>query len=163
MTRDATENDAPAIAAVYNPYITDFLTSFEKDPVSPEGMAERIRTVQVRYPWLVCEVGGEVLGYAYANRWKERHAYHYCAECAVYLRTDAGGRGLGTALYTELLRRLPACDVKVAIGCIALPNDASVALHEKMGFEKVGHFPRVGYKFGQWIDIGYWQLALGDD
>lgn len=163
MIRDAQENDAPAIAALYNPYITDALTSFEIDPVSPEVMAGRIRSVQARYPWLVYEADGVIAGYAYATRWKERHAYHHCAECAVYLRAGAGGQGIGTALYRELIRRLPACDVKVAIGCIALPNEASVALHEKLGFRKVGHFPNVGYKFGQWIDIGYWQLTLAGD
>lgn len=162
MIRDATENDAAAIAAIYNPYITDLLTSFEKDPVSPETMMERIQTVQARYPWLVHEADGEIIGYAYATRWKERHAYRYCAECAVYLRPGAGGKGKGTALYTGLLSRLPACEVQVAIGCIALPNDASVALHEKLGFRKVGHFPEVGHKFGQWIDVGYWQLRLDD-
>lgn len=161
MIRDATPDDAAALAAIYNPYITELLTSFEKDPVTPETMLARMKAVQAQYPWLVCEREGEVAGYAYATRWKERHAYQYCAECAVYLRRDAGGQGLGSALYAELVQQLPACGVKVAIGCIALPNDASVALHEKFGFRKVGHFPKVGCKFGQWIDVGYWQLDLG--
>ena len=160
MIRDATETDAPEIAAIYNPYITEFTTSFERDPLSAGAMAERMRTVMSRYPWLVHESGGEITGYAYATRWKERHAYLHCAETCIYLRRGSEGRGIGSALYAALIGRLPAHDAKVAIACIALPNDASVALHDKFGFQKVGHFPMVGYKFGQWIDVGYWQLRV---
>jgi L-amino acid N-acyltransferase YncA len=163
MIRDAAIDDAPAIAAIYNPYITKYLTSFEKEAVTSEVMAERIRSVTLRYPWLVCESGGVVVGYAYAAGWKERYAYRYCVETAIYLKDDCGRQGLGTTLYTELLRRLPETGIRVAIGCIALPNHSSVALHEKLGFDKVGHFPAVGYKFGQWIDIGYWQKNLDSD
>ena len=160
MIRNATIHDAPDIAAIYNPYITEFLTSFEKEAVPTEVMAERIRSTTTSYPWLVYESEGKIVGYAYATRWKERHAYRYCVETAIYLQDGSGHRGLGTALYTELLQRLPESGIRIAIGCIALPNESSVALHEKLGFEKVGHFPAVGYKFGQWIDIGYWQKTL---
>lgn len=163
MIRDATEHDAPAIAAVYNPYITELLTSFEKDPLSDSAMADRVRGIQAGYPWLVYDADGEILGYAYAARWKERHAYRYCAETCIYLRRGCEGRGIGTALYAELLRRMPDHGLQVAIACIALPNAASVALHEKFGYVKAGHFPRVGFKFGQWIDIGYWQKRLSED
>lgn len=162
MLRNATVDDATAIAAIYNPYITDLLTSFEEVPLTPEIMAGRINNVTTRYPWLVFESDGELLGYAYATRWKERHAYRFCAETCIYLRRGAEGSGVGSALYAELLRRLPSHDIQVAIGCIALPNDASVALHEKFGYEKVGHFPAVGYKFSQWIDIGYWRKQLSE-
>ena len=160
MIRAATGNDGPSLASIYNPYIIDLVTSFEYAPVDGAEMARRVDTVTARYPWLVYEDGVEILGYAYASRWKERAAYHYCAETTIYLRQGAEGRGIGTQLYTELLRVLPAHDVKIAIGCIALPNEASVALHEKLGFEKVGHFPAVGFKFDRWIDIGYWRKAL---
>ena len=160
IIRDVTENDGEALAAIYNPYITEFVTSFEYSPVDAGEMIRRIRHIIARYPWLVIETEGAVRGLAYASRWKEREAYHYCAETTVYLRRGEEGQGMGTLLYEEHLRRVPSHDVKVAIGCIALPNEASVALHEKLGFKKVGHFPEVGYKFGQWIDIGYWRKAL---
>ncbi len=160
MIRAATRHDGPSLASIYNPYVTELVTSFEYEPVDGPEMAGRVDRVTARYPWLVCERGGEILGYAYASRWKERQAYHYCAETTIYLRQGAEGQGIGTELYTELLRALPVHDVKIAIGCIALPNEASVALHEKLGFAKVGHFPAVGFKFDRWIDIGYWRKAL---
>ncbi len=160
MIRAATGHDGPSLASIYNPHIIDLVTSFEYAPLDGAEMARRVDTITARYPWLVYEDGEAILGYAYASRWKEREAYHYCAETTIYLRQGAEGRGIGTQLYTELLRVLPAHDVKIAIGCIALPNDASVALHEKLGFEKVGHFPAVGFKFDRWIDIGYWRKAL---
>ena len=160
MIRDALATDGEALASIYNPYITDGVISFEYDAVDRHEMARRIHHITARYPWIVYEADGQIQGYAYASRWKERSAYHYCAETTVYLRQGQEGQGLGTLLYEELLGRLPAYEVKIAIGCIALPNEASVALHEKLGFEKVGHFPEVGYKFDQWIDIGYWRKAL---
>jgi len=148
------------LATIYNPYITDGVISFEYDAVDGNEMARRIGRITERYPWIVYEIDGHIQGYAYASRWKERAAYHYCAETTVYLRQGQEGKGIGTLLYEELLRRLPNHDVKIAIGCIAVPNEASVALHEKLGFEKVGHFPEVGFKFDRWIDIGYWRKAL---
>ena len=160
MIRDALESDGEALSAIYNPYITDGVISFEYDAVDGDEMARRVQRITKRYPWIVYESDGQIQGYAYASRWKERAAYHFCAETTVYLRQRQEGKGLGTLLYEELLRRLPSHDVKIAIGCIALPNEASVALHEKLGFEKVGHFPEVGYKLHRWIDIGYWRKAL---
>ena len=160
MIRDANEDDAAALAAIYNPYITDLPVSFEHDPLSADTMAARVRAVTATYPWLVFETGGSVVGYAYATRWKERHAYRYCVELCVYVALGQSGQGIGSRLYAELLPRLQARDLAVAIACIALPNAASVALHEKFGFEKVGHFPGVGYKFERWIDVGYWQKRL---
>lgn len=153
-------SDGEALAAIYNPYITDGVISFEYDAVDGDEMTRRVQRITERYPWIVYERNGQIQGYAYASRWKERAAYHYCAETTVYLRQGQEGKGLGTLLYEELLRRLSRHDVTIAIGCIALPNQASVALHEKLGFEKVGHFPEVGYKFDQWIDIGYWRKKL---
>lgn len=160
MIRNAAESDGAVIAEIYNPYITDLVTSFEVEPVTADVMNQRIQRVTSRYPWLVYEDDGAILGYAYASRWKERAAYDYCAETTVYLRQGSVGRGIGTLLYSELLRQLADQGVKVAIGCIALPNEASVALHEKLGFQKVGHFPAVGFKMDSWIDIGYWRKAL---
>lgn len=161
MIRDASPQDGPAIAAIYNPYITETDISFEQEPLSDAAMGQRMEKVLATYPWLVSETAdGDIVGYAYATRWKERHAYRYCAETCIYLRQGLAGQGIGTALYTELLRRLAAMEIRHAIGCIALPNVASVALHEKLGFYKVAHFHGVGFKFNRWIDVGYWQKVL---
>ena len=160
MIRDVCLEDAEAITAVYNPYILHTDISFEVDPVDSSEMERRITRVTAIYPWLVYEYQGEVTGYAYASRWKERAAYRYCVETTIYLRSDNIGRGQGTELYRALLNRLPVHDVQIAIGCIALPNPASVALHEKVGFVPTGVIPEVGCKFGRWIDIGYWRKDL---
>lgn len=159
--RDAIPDDAPAIAAIYNPYITDTTISFEEEPVHDAEMARRVAEVQAAgLPWLVAEADGAVIGYAYATKWRVRHAYRHSVESSVYLAPAAARRGVGTALYEALLERLRAGGYHLVIGGIALPNAASVALHEKMGYEKAAHFKEVGYKFGRWLDVGYWQKIL---
>lgn len=159
--RDAITNDSRAIAAIYNPYIADTTISFEEQPVTDADMARRIGEVQeAGLPWLVIEAGGVVLGYAYATKWRVRHAYRFSVESSVYLAPQAAGQGLGTMLYTALLERLRAQGCHLVIGGIALPNAASVALHEKMGYEKVAQFREVGFKFERWVDVGYWQKVL---
>ncbi len=161
MIRAATVNDAAAIAAIYNHYIEHTAITFEEEAVAAEQMQSRIQTVQqAQLPWLVLEEQGTVLGYAYATPWRVRSAYRFSVESTVYLHKDAGGRGLGSQLYTELLAQLQQCGRRVVIGGIALPNQASVALHEKLGFEKVAHFAQVGLKFERWTDVGYWQLIF---
>lgn len=161
--RPATPHDAAAIAAIYNPYIAETTISFEEEPVSMEEMRGRIAAVQDGgLPWLVLERGGEIAGYAYATKWRVRHAYRFSVETSVYLAARHAGKGAGTALYTALLERLRAAGCHLAIGGIAQPNAASVALHEKMGYRKVAHFGEVGFKFGQWIDVGYWERRLDD-
>jgi phosphinothricin acetyltransferase len=159
--RDATPTDAPAIAAIYNHYIASTCVTFETHPVTAADMAARIADTQaLPLPWLVAEGEGGVVGYAYATRWRARHAYRFAAESTVYLAPDQMGRGLGTALYTELVQRLRAQALHTVIGGIALPNAASIALHERLRFRKVAHFEHVGFKHDRWIDVGYWQLAL---
>ncbi len=159
--RDAHASDAPAIAAIYNPYITGTTISFEEEPVPEAEMARRIADVQAAgLPWLVAEEGGAVIGYAYATKWRVRHAYRYSVESSVYLAPAAARKGIGSVLYAALFARLRAGGVHLVIGGIALPNDASVALHEKMGYEKAAHFKEVGFKFGRWLDVGYWQKTL---
>lgn len=160
MIRAATADDAAAIVAIYNHYIATTTISFEERPVAPDEMAGRIRDVTARLPWLVFEDDGAVLGYAYATAWRVRSAYRFSAETSVYLAPGQGGRGIGTALYKALLARLREQGVHMAIGGIAQPNPASVALHESLGFEKVAHFKEVGRKFERWIDVGYWELRL---
>jgi L-amino acid N-acyltransferase YncA len=115
---------------------------------------------QANLPWLVLASEREVVGYAYATKWRERSAYRFSAESTVYLRPDCGGRGHGTRLYDALLTALASRGVHAVMGGIVLPNAASVALHEKVGMRQVAHFREVGFKFGRWLDVGYWQRVL---
>lgn len=162
MIRRATEEDAAEICEIYNHYVLETAFTFEEEPVGAEEMSQRIRETLPSLPWLVWKEDERVLGYCYASKWKGRSAYRYSVESTVYLRPDGVGRGLGTKLYRSLLAELRDRELHVAIGGIALPNAASVALHEKLGFEKVAHFRQVGMKFNRWVDVGYWQLILGD-
>lgn len=161
LLRDATPDDADAIVAIYNHFIDNSIISFEETPVAAADMRQRIADVHAAgLPWLVVEVDGRVEGYAYATKWRVRPAYRFAVESSVYLALDSAGQGLGAALYAALTARLRDAGVHVVIGGIALPNAASVALHEKMGYVKVAHFSEVGRKFDRWIDVGYWQLTL---
>lgn len=161
MIRPAQPLDAESIARIYNDYILHSIATFEERTVSPQDMAERIRTVQAdSLPWLVAESSGTLVGYAYASMWKTRSAYRYSVESTVYIEPASRGVGIGSRLYDALLSELRQGQVHVVIGGIALPNEASIRLHEKLGFRKVAHFEEVGFKFGQWVDVGYWQLLL---
>lgn len=158
--RDAAPRDAEAICDIYNYYIENTVISFEETLLSGPEMAQRIAAVTEAYPWLVAHSGDRLVGYAYANRWKHRSAYRYCVESTVYVRQDAVGGGIGRALYAALIENLRARGIRIVIGCISLPNPASVALHEALGFRQVSCFPQVGFKFDRWIDVGDWQLTL---
>jgi phosphinothricin acetyltransferase len=161
LLRDALADDAGAIAAIYNVHVRGTIVTFELAELCAQDMARRMADVQARgLPWLVAEAGGAVLGYAHAGPWKTRAAYARTVETSIYLDAAACGRGLGRQLYAALLGRLRALGMHVAIGGAALPNPASVALHEGLGFAPVGTFREVGCKFGRWIDVGYWQLHL---
>ena len=161
LIRPATIADAESIAGIYNHYVENTAVSFEESAVSANEMAGRIGNVAAAsLPWLVAERDGEVIGFAYATQWKTRGAYRFSAECTVYLAPGVVGAGLGSALYAALFTELRSRQYHVAIGCIALPNPASIALHERLGMTQVAHFKEVGFKFGRWIDIGYWQCAL---
>jgi phosphinothricin acetyltransferase len=160
ILRDANPADALAIAAIYNHYVGATPISMETDPVAEEEMARRIADVQgSALPWLVLLDEGRVLGYAYASKWRARPGYRHAVESSVYIADGQRGRGLGLALYRALLARL-AGRFHAVIGGIALPNAASIALHEGLGFRQVACFPEVGHKFGAWVDVGYWQLTL---
>ena len=160
MIRPATADDAAAIVDIYNHYILNTVVSFEEEAVSVAEIQDRMKRFTARFPWLVYEEDGRVLGYAYAAPWHTRASYRNTAESTVYLAQGAAGRGLGSQLYGELFERLHSLKVHAVMAGITLPNPASVALHEKMGFEKVGHHKEVGWKFDRWIDVGYWQLLL---
>lgn len=160
MIRPAVASDAAALAAIYNPYIEKTVITFEEQPITPAEVAQRVEEVRAAsLPWLVVEADGQLAGYAYASKWKGRCAYRYSVESTVYLDAQQTGKGLGTQLYRALLDELLRQKIHAVIGGIALPNETSVKLHERLGFKKVAHFPEVGFKFGRWVDVGYWQLT----
>ena len=160
--RDAVAGDAEALVTIYNHFICHTTISFEEKAITQSEMAQRIADVQASdLPWLVAEHDGAIAGYAYATKWRVRHAYRFSVESSVYLAPAAAGRGIGTALYSALLEGLVKqgrCHLVIA--GIAFPNAASIALHEKLGFEKAAQFREVGFKFDRWIDVGYWQKTL---
>lgn len=161
LIRAANENDALRLSEIYNYYVEHTTITFEEDKISVEDMQQRIIDISSQYSWLVYEHKGEVVAYAYADLWKSRCAYRYTLECTIYGANDMPPQlGIGTKLYRSLLKELETQMIHSVIGVIALPNKASVALHEKMGFKKVAHFKEVGYKFDHWIDVGFWQKFL---
>lgn len=160
MIREATLADAAPIQAIYAAIVRDTVISFEIDPPTVGEIADRIQTVQQRFPWLVCELDGEVVGYVYASPHHERAAYQWSANVSVYIHEHHHRRGIGRALYTSLFALLRLQGIYNAYAGITLPNPGSVGLHESMGFEPVGIYKQVGYKFGAWHDVGWWSLAL---
>lgn len=160
MIRPARPGDGAALAAIYNPCIRDTTITFEEEPVTAEEMAARIAKVTADHPWLVLEEGGAVLGYAYASIWRTRAAYRFSTETTIYLAPEAQGRGIGSRLYQALLDELRDRGFHSALGCLALPNEASVRLHERLGFRKAGHMREAGRKFDRWVDVGFWELLL---
>jgi phosphinothricin acetyltransferase len=160
MIRSATPVDAARVCEIYNHYVLTDVATFEEEPVPLEEMQQRIDDVQKKFFWLVYEDGGDVIGYAYAGKWKARAAYRHSVELSVYVSPERHGRGIGKQLYAELLRRLRATDVHCVVGGVAGDNAASMALHLSFGFEKVACFRDVGHKFGRWIDVTYFQLLL---
>ena len=160
MIRSANPEDAAQVCDIYNYYVRETVVTFEEQPVNPAEMAKRIADILVQLPWLVWEEGGRVLGYAYASPWKVRAAYRHSVEASIYLVPELTGRGIGTSLYRAIIADVRRRGVHCLIGGAALPNPASVALHERLGFEKVAQFKQVGFKFGRWIDVAYWELVV---
>lgn len=160
MIRPANLKDAPALVAIYNWYITQSACTFEEEQLSDEEMRGRIASADEDKPWVVLEEDGVLLGYAYASIWKPRAAYNRSREVTIYLHQDATGGGRGRQLYQHLIDELRKKPIHSLIASIALPNAGSVALHENLGFTKAGQFSEVGYKFGEFVDVGYWQLIL---
>ncbi|HEV2569293.1 GNAT family N-acetyltransferase [Sphingomonas sp.] len=160
--RAAAPEDAARIAAIYTPYVTKGAVSFEERAPDAAEMRVRMDRAGGLYPWLVAEEHGVVLGYAYAGPFRARAAYRFAAETTIYVAEEAQGRGVGRRLYEALLNMLRAQGFRQAIAIIALPNAASLRLHERLGFRRAGINPRVGWKEGRWIDVGIWQLQLND-
>jgi phosphinothricin acetyltransferase len=158
--RIATPEDAAAIAAIYAPYVLETTISFETEAPDAAEIAQRMTKAAGRYPWLVHAAADEVLGYAYASAHRDRSAYRWSVDVSVYLDPRAHRRGIGRGLYQRLLRILELQGFHGAYAGIALPNAASIGLHEACGFTPVGVYREVGYKFGAWRDVGWWGLTL---
>lgn len=160
MIRTIKKDDIPQICDIYNYYIENTIISFEEEPVPVIEMEKRVSEITASLPWIVYEEDGDVVGYAYAGKWKARYAYRFSVEVTVYVRNNVLGKGVGSKLYGSLIADLKSKGIHAAVAGIALPNERSRRLHEKMGFKKVAHFEQTGFKFNNWIDVGYWELII---
>lgn len=160
--RLATIDDAPAIAEIYAPIVRDTIISFEVEPPTADEMRGRIEDTLEFFPWLACERDGRIAGYAYASKHRDRLAYQWSVDVSCYVHPDTRRLGVGRALYLALLRIVREQGFHGAFAGIALPNAASVRLHESVGFVCVGTYREVGYKLGAWHDVGWWQCRLGE-
>jgi L-amino acid N-acyltransferase YncA len=160
MIRFATVDDAERICVIYNHYIDNSIATFEEESVAVSDMQDRVGDASEEQPWFVYELDNGLAGFAYASPWKSRCAYRFSLETTVYLSRDHLGQGIGTELYRHLIEAIRTKNIHSLIAAIALPNEASIALHENLGFKKVGQFLEVGWKFDHWIDVGYWELIF---
>lgn len=160
--RPATSADAAAIATIYAPYVAASVASFEQEPPDAHEIARRMRA-EPRLPWLVAERARRVVGYCYASSHRYRAAYRWSVDVSVYLDAEERGRGTGRGLYARLLPEVAGLGYVAAFAGIVLPNPASVALHEAVGFTPVGVYRHVGFKRGSWHDVGWWQRQLVDE
>lgn len=160
VIRLAAERDAGEISAIYAPVVRDTIISFETEVPSVDEMRRRIESTLERFPWLVFEREERVTGYAYAGAHRSRAAYQWCVDVSAYVCEDERRKGVGRALYTSLISVLSLQGYYNAYAGIALPNPASVGLHESVGFRSVGVYEKIGYKLGAWHDVGWWQLSI---
>lgn len=161
--RNAQVEDAANLVAIYAPYVEKTAITFETQVPAVEDFANRIEKTLKKFPYLVAVEEGQIVGYAYASTYYARAAYDWTVEMSVYVQKEARGKGIGTLLYNALEEELTARGFKNFLACIALPNLASIALHEKRGYQQVAHFKKVGYKFGTWHDIVWLQKSLVGD
>lgn len=152
--------DAVQICNIYNHYIKNSVITFEETETDETEIRRRINAVTKNFPWLVYEEDSKVIGYAYADRWKERSSYRFSVENTVYVHKDHFGKGTGKILLQELIFKLKQKGIHSILAGIALPNEASIILHEKCGFTECGKLKEVGFKFGKWVDVGYWEKIL---
>lgn len=161
--RLANEGDAQKCLSIYAPIVRETPISFEIEPPSEEEFRQRILSILEQMPWLVCEIDGELLGYAYAAKYRERAAFQWSVESSIYVNAAYKRKGVGIALYTSLIKMLQLQGFYNVYAGVTLPNQASVALHEAVGFSPLGIYPAIGYKLGTWHDLGWWQLSLQKD
>ena len=161
MIRKVALTDSSAICDIYNYHVANTIVTFEEEPVGEAEIQKRISAVtDKQYPWLVYEHEHTVVAYAYATEWRTRSAYRFSAESTIYVHRQFTGKGIGLKLYQSLVNEISKTNIRSLIGGISLPNNSSIALHEKLRFKKVAHFTEVGFKLNKWIDVGYWQLLL---
>lgn len=158
--RLATLEDAEDILEIYGPFVEDTWTSFEEEVPTLDDMEERIEIYMADFPWLVAESKDELTGYAYANPYRHRPAYRWTAEVSVYVAPHWHGRNVASGLYEKLFEILSAQNIRIALAGVTLPNPKSQRFHEKMGFEQIGIYREVGYKFGHWHDVMWMQKLL---
>ncbi|MBL9032384.1 MAG: N-acetyltransferase [Phycisphaerae bacterium] len=160
--RPTIERDMEAMTALTNTFIVSTAVHFAFEPLEPGEMARMWLDGRDRYPWLTAEIDGRFAGYAKAGPWRTRAAYQWTAEAGIYVEESSRGRGVGKALYAEIIDDLRRRGFHSVIGGVTLPNEASVRLHESLGFEFVGRFREAGHKLGHWHDVGFWQRMLRD-
>jgi phosphinothricin acetyltransferase len=160
MIRPVRAEDAREICAIYNHYIKNTVITFEEELLEAPEMERRIAAISAKYPWLVHEENGEIIGYAYANSYRDRSAYRYAAELSIYLKEERQGEGIGSALFGRLLSELKETKLHALVSAITLPNERSIALQEKFGFKEIARFAEIGFKFGKWLEVGYWELII---
>ncbi|AGB35997.1 GNAT family N-acetyltransferase [Natronococcus occultus] len=160
--RVATPEDALAVREIYAPFCEATAVTFEESPPTETELAERIASTLEDHPWLVCERAGEVVGYAYAGPLRKRRAYQWVVELSVYVAEDARRAGVGEALYESLLAVLERQGIRDAYAVTTLPNPATVGFHERLGFERLVDFPRMGYVEDEWHDVAWWRRSLGE-
>jgi L-amino acid N-acyltransferase YncA len=157
--RSARHSDAGAILAIYTPAVIGSTISFEEELPTLDQLAARM-SARPSMPWLVAEVDGELAGYTYASQHRQRQAYRWSVDASVYLDQRFHRQGIGRLLYETLFAQLRELGYQQVFAGIALPNEASVGLHERLGFAHVGVYRNVGFKHGRWIDVGWWSLPL---
>ncbi|HXC24669.1 MAG TPA: GNAT family N-acetyltransferase [Gemmatimonadaceae bacterium] len=157
--RRVTATDAEQITEIYNWHVLNTIVTFETTAVTPAEMRQRIQDTLANHDWIVGECNQQVIGYAYYGPFRARAAYSHTVESTIYLSSDVTGRGFGKSLYAALIASATSKDFREMIGVIALPNPASIALHQTLGFQDIGVLRGVGYKFGQYIDVGLWQRS----
>lgn len=162
LIRLATPEDASGILDIYAPYILNTSFTFETEVPSLEEFGERIKTYLNYWPWLVCEMEGNIAGYAYATRYRDRTAYQWSVESSIYIHDDFQKKGIGKALYTFLFEILKKQGFNNVYAVINLPNEKSVSFHENCGFTYFATYEKVGYKSGKWKNVGWWRLILND-
>ena len=159
MIREVKPSDVRTVTSIYNHYVEHSYATMQYEKSDEAFFEQKIKTIlESGHFWLIAEQDGKIIGYAYSGPWNPREGYKQTCEVSVYLSPDVITKGIGTQLYTELFNRMKQKGIKVIIAVIGLPNKASIALHEKFGMKKVAHFPKMGFKFGKWIDVGYWQV-----
>ena len=160
MIRSFQENDIKELLEIYNYYVVNTTVTFDIEALSLKAFEDKLNHINADYPFIVFEENNDILGYAYGSRFRPKPAYDYVVESTVYVKHNSYGKRIGTKLYAELLSLLKETNLHTVLGVLTIPNEASIKLHEKFGFEQVANLKEVGLKFGKWQNVGIWQLKL---